>query len=64
MGAPIRVAEAVMASQGQPLEDFLNVPEGVLTAKEGAQRLRDMLSKAQEEWTKTEAEQARLRGYA
>jgi RNA polymerase sigma factor (sigma-70 family) len=64
IGAPIRVAEVVMASQAQPREGFVEVPEGVSTAAEGAQRMRDMLARAHEEWTRIETEQAHLHGYA
>jgi hypothetical protein len=42
MSAPIRVAVPVMEAEGEPREQFLAVPEGTLTAAQGAQRLRDL----------------------
>lgn len=64
MAAPIRVAATVMAVEGQSRERFTEVPTGVVTAVEGAKRIREMQTKAHDEWTKIEEEQAHLRGYA
>jgi bifunctional DNase/RNase len=64
MGAQIRVAAAVMGAAGEPRERFAQVPEGTLTAAQGAQRIRDHLVHAQEEWTRVTEERARKHGQA
>jgi RNA polymerase sigma factor (sigma-70 family) len=64
VGAPIRVAVAVMDAEGEPRERFVEVPEGTLTAAQGAQRIRELQARAREEWTRVAQERARRRGQA
>jgi RNA polymerase sigma factor (sigma-70 family) len=64
VNASIRVASAVMDAEAQPREAFTELPAGVLTAADGAQRIQENQVKAREEWTKSQQERARRRGNA
>jgi hypothetical protein len=53
-----------MDAEAQPREAFTELPAGVLTAADGAQRIQENQVKAREEWTKSQQERARRRGTA
>jgi RNA polymerase sigma factor (sigma-70 family) len=62
LGATVTVSPEAMASMAEPRERFVDVPDGVLTARVGAQRWQEQQAKSQVEWRKAEAERRARRG--